>query len=253
MGAAETMADIHELPASERGRLATLLNPQSPADATAAYYALDHPAERVRIYVDLAGNGSPRGFLVLAQTGLDLFRRLAVPFAGSPFVLVSLLRRALEPGRPVLLLLPLEQQAWIEGWLDLSDIRVNDLYRLHTAHFQPVLNVLLSASKSPEGGSRFEVRSPAGGYAAAGTNWSGSHYAEVYLEADGAGRARGFAKSVLAAIAGQLLSERQIALYRIDEIDAVAQAEAFEVGFRRTGDRGLLAQAILQEVEVPRQ
>jgi hypothetical protein len=252
MCATQTMADIQELPVRERGRLATLLNLQSPADATAAYYALDHPAERVRIFVEVAGNGSPRGFLVLAQTGLDLFRRLVVPFAGSPFVLASLLRTALEPGRPVLLLLPLEQQTWIEGWLDLSEIRVSDMYRLHTAHFQPVLNVLLSTSISPQGGSRFEVRSPAGGAAAAGTNWSGSRYAEVYLETDIDGRARGFAKSVLAAIAGQLLSERLVALYRIDETDAVAQAEAFEVGFRRTGDRALLAQAVLQDVAGPR-
>lgn len=247
------MTEIQELPVSERGRLAPLLNLQSPGDATAAYYALDHPADRVRLYVDVAGNGSPRGFLVLAQTGLDLFRRLAVPFAGSPYVLASLLRRALQPGRPALLLLPLEQQAWIEGWLDLSEIRVSDIYRLHSAQYQPVPNVLVSASTSPQGGPRFEIRSPAGGHAASGVNWSGSHYAEVYLEADRDGRARGFAKSVLAAIAGQLLTERQIALYRIDEADSAAQAEAFEIGFRRTGDRVLLAQAILQEAEVPRQ
>jgi len=47
-------------------------------------------------------------------------------------------------------------------------------------------------------------------------------------------------------MAGQLLSERRIALYRVDEMDAAAQAEAYEVGFRRTGDRSLMAQALLK-------
>jgi hypothetical protein len=35
-------------------------------------------------------------------------------------------------------------------------------------------------------------------------------------------------------------------LYRIDELDTAAQAEAFEVGFRRSGERSLLAQAVLR-------
>jgi hypothetical protein len=41
------MPDIRRLPVEARGQLAQLLNLHSPADAAAAYYALDHPAERV--------------------------------------------------------------------------------------------------------------------------------------------------------------------------------------------------------------
>lgn len=243
------MSDIREIPLTERDRLAPLLNLHSPADATAAYYALDHPAERVRLFVEYAGSGAPRGFLALAQTGLDLFRRLAVPFAAHPMGLANLLQAALAPGVPAMILLPLEQQKWVDGWVDLTEVRVTDLYRLHTSLFQPVLNVLVSASESPSGGARFEIRSPVGGAAAAGTNWAGANYAEVYVETDRDGRARGFSRSVLAAIAGQMLSDRRIALYRIDEMDAPAQAEAAEVGFRRTGDRVLLAQAVLRRTE----
>lgn len=243
------MPDIRELPVDQREQLGALLNLQSPADATAAYYGLDHPAERVRLFVEVAGNGSPRGFLAFAQTGMDLFRRLAVPFAAHPMGLANLLQHALEPGKPALILLPLEQQTWVEGWLDLTEVLVTDLYRLHTAHFQPLLNVLVATSESPNGSARFEIRSPVGGQAAAGTNWAGRNYAEIYLETDNDGRARGFSRSVLAAIAGQLLSEKRIALYRIDEMDSTAQAEAYEVGFRRTGDRALLAQAVWKRRE----
>ncbi len=240
------MPDIRRLPIEARGQLAQLLNLHSPTDAAAAYYALDHPAERIELYVEYAGNGTPRGFLALAQTGLDLFRRLALPFAAHPLGLVSLLAHSLRPNQPVLLMLPLEQEPWVDAVVDLSDGRVSDVYRLHTSSFQPVLNVMVVAAESPGGGVRFEINSASGSHAAAGANWRGPRYAEVYVETDDEARARGFARSVLAAMAGQLLSERRIALYRIDEMDTAAQAEAFEVGFRRTGDRSLLAQALLK-------
>ena len=240
------MPDIRRLSPEDRATLAPLLNLQSPADATAAYYALDHPESRVELYVEYAGNGAPRGFLALAQTGFDLFRRLAVPFAAHPLGLARLLQEAIRPQQPVLLLLPLEQETWISGLLELSEGRVLDVFRLHTSHFQPVLNVMVVATEGPDGGgTRFEIRSVAGGHASAGTNWRGLHYAEVYVDADDEGRARGFSRSVLAAMAGQLLSERRVALYRIDEQDVAGQAEAFEVGFRRSGERSLLVQARL--------
>jgi hypothetical protein len=241
------MPDILRLPAEERGKLAPLLNLHSPADATAAYYALDHPEARVELFVEFAGNGAPRGFLAVAQTGYDLFRRLAVPFAAHPLGLVRLLQEALRPDQPVLLLLPMEQEGWIEGLLELSEARVLNVFRLHTSHFQPVLNVMVVAAEAPDGGSRFEIRAVSGAHASSGTNWRGPHYAEVYVDTDDEGRARGFSRSVLAAMTGQLLAERRVALYRIDEMDALGQAEAFEVGFRRTGERSLLVQAVLRD------
>ena len=241
------MPDIRRLDLEDRGTLASLLNLHAPADATAAYYALEHPEARTELYVEFAGNGAPRGFLALAQTGYDLFRRLAVPFAAHPLGLVRLLQEGLKAGQPVLLLLPVEQESWIEGLVELSEQRMLDVFRLHTSHFQPVLNVMVVAAEAPDGGPRFEIRSVSGAHASSGTNWRGPHYAEIYIETDDEGRARGFSRSVLAAIAGQLLSERRIALYRIDELDSPGQAEAFEVGFRRSGERSLLAQAVLRD------
>jgi hypothetical protein len=240
------MPDIRRLPPEERAKLASLVNLHSAVDATAAYYALDHPEARVELFVEYAGNGAPRGFLTLAQTGFDLFRRLAVPFAAHPLGLVRLLQEALRPGLPVLLLLPMEQESWIQGLLELSEPRVLDVFRLHTSHFQPVLNVMVVAAEGPDGGSRFEIRAASGAHALAGTNWRGPHYAEIYVESADEGRARGFSRSVLAAMAGQLLAERRVALYRVDELDTAGQTEAFEVGFRRSGERSLLAQAVLR-------
>jgi hypothetical protein len=73
----------------------------------------------------------------------------------------------------------------------------------------------------------------------------------VYVESDAEGHARGFARSVLAAIVGQLLSERLVALYRVDELDTLAGAEAHAIGFRRTGERTMIAQALLRALPSP--
>jgi hypothetical protein len=146
----------------------------------------------------------------------------------------------------VLLFLPLEQQAWVADSLALSEGTVMSLLRLDPGVFEPVLNVLVTGTESPEGLPRFEVRTPTGLHAAAGVNWKGERFAEIYLESDGEGRARGFARSVLSAIVGQLLSERLVALYRVDEGEVQASSDAHRVGFRRTGERTLVTQALLR-------
>ncbi len=240
------MGEVRSLTTAERPLLAPLLDLQSAADASAAYYALRHPADRVQLLGDFAGAETVRGFLAIARTGLDLFRPVAIPFAAHPLGLNNLLRAGLKPGQPVLLFLPVDQQAWVEELLDLTDVRTMSLYRLDPALFEPVLNVLVTSTQSPEGLPRFEVRNPSGLHAAAGVNWRGDRFAEVYVESDAEGHARGFARSVLAAIVGQLLSERLLALYRVDELDTLAGAEAHAIGFRRTGERTVIAQALLR-------
>lgn len=240
------MGDVRALTPTERHLLAPLLDQQSAADASAGYYALRHPAERLELLADFTGSDTVRGFLAIARTGLDLFRPVATPFAAHPATLTSLLRAGLRPGQPVLLFLPVEQQSWIEGLVLLSESKTMTLLRLDPSVFEPVLNVLVVSTQSPEGSPRFEVRTPRGLHAAAGVNWRGDRFAEVYVESDAEGRARGFARSVLAAIVGQLLSERLVALYRVDELDSQAAADAHRIGFRRTGERTLVAQALLR-------
>ncbi|HET7009272.1 MAG TPA: hypothetical protein VFI11_00730 [Anaerolineales bacterium] len=240
------MGDVRSIAPAERHLLAPLLDLQSAGDASAAYYALRHPAERVELLADFAGANTVRGFLAIARTGLDLFRPVATPFAAHPSALHNLLRAGLRPGQPVLLFLPVEQQPWVEGLLELSEVKIMNLLRLDPGVFEPVLNVLVTSAQSPEGLPRFEVRTPGGLHAASGVNWKGDRFAEVYVESDAEGRARGFARSVLAAMVGQLLSERLIALYRVDELDTQAAADAHRAGFRRTGERTLVGQALLR-------
>lgn len=213
----------------------------------AGYYALHHPAGQVTLYTYHPTHGGVTGFLALARTGLDLFRPLAVPFVASPRGLAALLRAALKPNRPAVLQLPLEQRAWAEEVVDLSDVQVAEVLRLDLREFEPIINVLVVETRSPGGWPRYEIRSGDTVYVAAGLNWKGPTFAEVYLDIDPSVRGRGFGKSVLAAIAGRLLGESLIALYRIADEDPVGRAEAESLGFRPTGLKVLSAQASLKQ------
>ncbi len=215
----------------------------------AGYYALHHPADRVTLYTYHPTHAGVTGFLAVARTGLDLFRPLAVPFVASPRGLAALLRAALKPNQPAVLQLPLEQRAWAEEVVDLSDVQVAEVLRLDLREFEPIINVLVVETRSPGGWPRYEIRSGEAVYVAAGLNWKGPTFAEVYLDVDPSVRGRGFGKSVLAAIAGRLLGESLIALYRVAEDDLTGRAEAESLGFRPTGLKVLSAQASLKQPE----
>ncbi len=241
------MAEVLRIAPTERYRLAPLLDPRLPQDAMVAYYGLQHPADRVVVYGYYQVPHAPSGFLALAQTGYDLFRPLAVPFVGTPAALQALLNVSLQRGRPVMLHLPVEQRAWAEEVVDLSEPRVVELHRLDTKAFRPEINVLVVPCQSPSGLPRFEVRSGDVVRAGAGVNWKGDMFAEVYVESQPEAASQGHRRSALAAIAGQLLSEGRLPVYQVSEGDVAAQAEAHWVGFRRTGERSLLAQALLRD------
>jgi hypothetical protein len=229
--------------AEEREQLAPLLNIKSAGDAAAAYYALSHPAERVQIYVSYSASGSPIGFLTLARTGLDLFRPLAVPFVASAAILHDLIQEAIAPNEQVILLLPLDQREWIEAHLALSDIRIGELFRLDWATFKPIINILVMEVHNPDGLPRYEVHSRTGAYAAAGVNWIGNPYAEIYLEANEEAQGRDLAISVLAAMSGRLLEMGRTPLFRLDNTLILSPESLGQVGYRSTGTRTLIAYA----------
>ncbi len=243
------MAAVRLVVPSERTQLSRLLDERSAADAMAGYYALHHPAERVSIFAYYASNGVPSAFLAVARTGVDLFRPLVIPFVAQPSGMQALLKAALSAGRPVLVHAPLEQRAWVEATATLSHVRVFELLRLDLRAFEPIVNVLVVEARTPAGWPRYEIRSGEVVHVAAGLNWKGPAFAEVYLDVNPEVRGRAFGRSALAAIAGRLLSESIIALYRVPDDDPLGRAEARRLGFRSTGVRTFEAQALLLEAE----
>src|SRR4051794_38155640 len=94
-----------------RSLIRPLLDERSTADALAAYYALYHPADRTELFVypsEPAG-GPPRGFLVRARTGIDLFRPLVTGRLHDDETAAALVERGLIAGRPVYLTVPEEE------------------------------------------------------------------------------------------------------------------------------------------------
>jgi hypothetical protein len=184
---------------------------------------------------------------VMARTGLDLFRPLIVPFVGQAESLEMLLRAALKPNMPVLMDLPIGQKSWAQEIVDLQGVKDAELLRLDVSMFVPQINVLVVESITPDGWPRFEIRSGELLQAAAGLNWMGDHFAEVYIEADPVAVTRGFHMAVLSMMANHLLDDRKIALYRAVDDDPEGRAEAIKMGFRATGVRLFSAQAMLMQ------
>jgi hypothetical protein len=240
------MARIHEIKTSDREQLVPLLNIEAASNALATYCALHHPADKLKLYVSSDGGGNPNGFIAIAQTGLDLFRPIAVPFVASSKILGELLRVALRPGQPVLLYLPLEQRDWLIDDLVLTEPRITELLRIDPMSFRPIVNVLVIEVGTPSGLPRYEIRTKSGSMAAAGINWLGERFSEVYLEADHEAQVRGLALSVLSAMNSHLLEENRIPLFRSDDSNKLGYDELLSVGYRATGTRTLIAQVLFK-------
>jgi hypothetical protein len=238
------MAKVSLIDSEEREQLAPLLNKQSASDALASYCALLHPVEKVRLYVSYDGAGKPNGFLALAQTGMDLFRPLAVPFVASSKNLLDLLEVGLTPGQPVLLKLPLEQRDWLDESHIISETKISELLRLDPMAFKPILNVLVLKVDMPSGLPRFEIRTKSGSYAAAGINWIGDRFSEIYLEADREAQVRGLGLSVISALSKQLLEENRFPLFGLDSQSDFEFKDLSDMGYRSTGTRTLIAQVL---------
>jgi hypothetical protein len=236
------MAHIQSIPCEHRHILRRLVDPHSVADAMPAYYALEHPCERTQLYGYYPSADNLSGFLTVAQTGFDLFRPIVVPFVANAEALRGMLTQGLKANRAYLVYLPIDQQDFIRGDFPFSPLQVSNLLRLDQRAFAPMINVMIIKTEAASGLPRFEIHSSVQGFAAAGINWMSSTAAEMYVEADDAGRRRGFTKSVLAALIEHLLAQNRTVLFRVADDDYNAFEDAFDLGFKPTGVRTLLAE-----------
>ena len=236
------MTSVQRIHLEERQKLRNLVDIHSASDAMAAYYGLEHPEERVKLFGYYPSGHVLSGFMAVANTGVDLFRPLVIPFAATAEAMRTLIASALDPGRPYLIYLPIEQSETMIELANLEPIAITNLLRLDASRFQPVINILVERRKGPGGYPRFEIQSPGNGYAASGINWRSSQTAEIYVESDSTGYRRGFTKSVLAALIQDLLEEKTRILFRIADDDYSAFEDAFDLGFSPTNVRTLFAQ-----------
>jgi L-amino acid N-acyltransferase YncA len=223
-----------------------LLDPHKPADARAAYYAFDHPAQRTTLHTDPPDAARAGGYLCLSRTGLDLFRpllTLRLPLH-DPERSAALLRRELPPGMPLFLNAPLSHAPLIEAFFTLESREEQVWYVLEPARFEPVINVLVSLEQSADHRPRATIRRDGTVMAAATVNWQSARYAEIGVETRSEERRQGWGRSVVAALCARLLETGRTPIYAVSADNAPSRQLARAAGFRDSGAHDLFAAAL---------
>ncbi|MGD8398063.1 MAG: GNAT family N-acetyltransferase [Anaerolineae bacterium] len=235
----------------KRRAVRRLLSPDNTADALASYYALWHDPRRTQLTLHHGEGGQVDGFLVVAQTGADLFRPLVTLRAPDEAAVVEMLHSVLGPSRPYQVIVPVTLAAAVRTAMSITRSRLTYVYRLDPAQFEPVINVLVRRIESPEdpsgtsGARRFEIESQGQVMAMSGTNWRSPNFAEVFVYVHPRARGRGWGKSVVSACTTALLEDGLRPLYMAEEGNPASQHIAEALGYVDTGLRDFVAEANL--------
>lgn len=228
----------------QRALVRQLLDSDSPADAPTAYYALHHDLQKSHL-ISLPGpDGRTRAFAGWFRTGLDLFRPLVTLAAATPEDAASVLAQALTTARPYIIFARKADYAFTGGSFEIQSERTLDILTLDRSRFQPVVNVLVRRSRSPERTPRAEIRSRDTIMASAGVNWQSTRFAEIYVQTEPEARQRGWGKSVAAAVIDDLLESGRHPLYLVESTNEASMALADSLGFRPVGAQQVYAEAV---------
>ena len=231
---------IAPLPPDARSNLRVLLDPRRAGDAMASYYAFSHPAAKTRIWVHQSSAGRLDGFILRAQTGMDLFRPLATLRAPDSLAAAGLLRAAFPSPQAAMFSFPEPLGLWVLPLLTVESMVPLQVLRLNPARLEPLINILVQRSNSPGGLPRYEIRNENRLLAAAGVNWQSSDWAEIFVQTDPDVRERGYGRSVCAALCRHLLEEKKSVLYAVEEKNAASMRLANGIGFEDAGEREIL-------------
>jgi hypothetical protein len=231
---------VTPLPPAERSALRILLDSRRAGDAMASYYALLHPAEKIRMWAHRSPAGRMDGFILRARTGQDLFRPLVTLRAADAASAADLLHAAFPAPQPAIVSIPEPMGLWVLPRLSAETITLIHLLRLNPARLEPLINILVQRADSPAGLPRYEIRNEGRLLASAGVNWRSSEWAEVFVQTDPAVRERGYGKSVCAALCRHLLEEKRSVLYAVEERNTASFQLARSLGFEDTGEREIL-------------
>lgn len=215
----------------------------NPVDAPTNYYALYHPVAKSALYVKTDEARFMSGFVGTFQTGVDLFRPLVTMRTNTPEVAADLMAEALTVGRPYLLFANVNQLPLIGGSMEVANERLYSIFALDVARFKPVMNVLVTHNKAPDGSPRTKIESN-GLRATAGVNWQSPEFAELWVEADAEVRQRGWGTSVAAACIEAILRTNRRPLYLVEMSNEASVRLARNLGFVDTGARQAYADVV---------
>ena len=230
----------------DRVRIANSLHqPIAAQDALAHHYAVEYDARRTKLFAmperpRLGPSDGQLTWAAVCQTGMDLFRPLLIARSSSDAELASVLKAVLIPGRQYLFSLPPDLKSKLERSCSLHGEQSNLIYVLSRESFQPVVNILVQGSMTPDAKLRATIRARDGSAAAeAGTNWQGARFAEVFVQVAEGARRRGLGKSVLSAVCAQLFEMGRTPILLAGGENVASQRLATRLGFQDTGAREL--------------
>jgi RimJ/RimL family protein N-acetyltransferase len=237
----------------KRRAIRPLLDERSAADGMDVYYAFYHADERTQLYTFPRNAQRARGYVAVSRTGIDLFRPLLTMHlpAGDPEGAADLLYDALQPGTSVFIHCALEDRPVLAALFDIRSEQHLYLYRLERRRFEPLINVLVTRSNTPDGNPRYIVRptnpESEGEIGASATlNWQTPNFAEVTVYTNPQYRQRGWGRSVVAALVDDLLQAGQTPLYEVARQNEASINLAQSVGFVNTGADKLLLEGTLR-------
>lgn len=237
----------------KRRALRPLLDERKAADGMAAYYAYYHADERTELEVYPPQASQARAYAAVSRTGIDLFRpllTLRLP-QEEPEAAADLIHNALEPGTSLFIHAPADYRPLLAALFDVTSEKELLLYELDASRFEPIVNVLVMKSPTPDGVPRYIIR-PTGPQsegeigASASLNWQTRYFAEVSVYTNPQHRQRGWGRSVVAALVKDVLEGGRTPLYEVERENEASRKLARSVGFVNTGQEKLLLEATLR-------
>ncbi|MCA9917657.1 MAG: GNAT family N-acetyltransferase [Anaerolineales bacterium] len=234
----------------QRRAIYHLLDETNPGDGMAAYFAFYHPDNRTILRPFPYAAVRAQGYVVLSRTGMDLFRpfvTLRLPIHDMQ-TSTDVIYEAIDVGTAVILNAPSRYAPLLHALFDVQSEEQLSLYQLKANQFEPIINVLVTQDKAPNGLPRFSIRDRENDVvgASATLNWQSPSYAEIGVNTQPGYRRRGWGRSVVAAMANYLLENGRIPLYVVSQTNEASIQLAERVGFSDTGIRELMLQAVLK-------
>jgi ribosomal protein S18 acetylase RimI-like enzyme len=235
-----------------------LLDERQPADTTAVYFAYYHGVERTRLVTSPPEAERAEGYVLLAQTGMDLFRPfLTLRLPPDMEQATKLIYAALRPEtatsasseQAVILNTPDEYMPLIRACFAIVSEEQLQVMVLDPAHFEPVVNVLVTQEMGVGGQPRFVIRHRAEDnqvLAVASVNWQTPHFADVSVNTKTNAQRQGYGRSVLAALINHLLGEGRRPIYMVRTDNAASIRLARSLGFFDSGRREWMLHAVLK-------
>jgi RimJ/RimL family protein N-acetyltransferase len=236
--------------ASQRARLERegFLSLTEPRDALAVYYALYHDPSRTQLQLHFDAKDKVDGFVVVCQTGFNLFQPTVSLRARNDEDAVALLREALHPGRPYYIVTTPTLGTAVRIVVGLEREEFNRIYRFSPHRYRPEINVLVQPARAPDGSPRLIIRSRGQIASEAGINWRSPHFSELFVRTEPWARGRHWGRAVVTACANTLIQAGVQPLYMVTEENEASIRLAESVGFVDTGAREFAGAGVCREI-----